>query len=125
MTVIPPPLPPAIPHNGLSLVKAARATSVCGTPIDKRMKLGINLGAYGSCVMISVFITAFWVHSHSPHMGFGEMMAITAQDPKFEIVQEPFYTLIMILVAIVALVGLVSLVFGIVLVSVSLCRNDK
>lgn len=118
MTATPPPLPP----NDRSSVPASLATPR-SKPNSSRISLGLASGACGFGAVVGAIIVALWARSHSPHIGFMEMMAKVGENPEHWVLKEPFYSALMALVAITGLAGLVGLVFGIVLVSISLSQK--
>lgn len=65
----------------------------------------IIVGGIASIAALAIYL---WARSHSPHMGFGEM--ITKLDSY--IIKEPIYSLIVLVAASIGLIGIISIVLG-------------
>lgn len=65
--------------------------------------------AGGLVAVVIALAIALWAHSHSPHMGFGEML----MNWDSYIIKEPFYSIIMMIAATSGIAGIVAVVRGV------------
>jgi hypothetical protein len=66
-----------------------------------------------SVVSITLALCVYlWARSHSPYMGFGEMMTTAFRDPNYFILNERVYTVIMVVVAGLALAAVLEIILA-------------
>lgn len=62
----------------------------------------------GVLAIVAAIGIYFWAHAHSPHMGFGEMLA----NYDGWVIREPFYSIAMIVAVLVAIIGGINIYRG-------------
>jgi hypothetical protein len=62
----------------------------------------------GIVAIVIALVISLWAHGHSPHMGLGEML----MNWNSYIINEPFYSIIMIAAATTAIAGMIAIVRG-------------
>ena len=72
---------------------------------------------YGRLIWSVIHITLalcvyLWARSHSPYMGFGEMITTAVRDPNYFILNEGAYTAIMVVIAGLALAAVLEIILA-------------